>query len=706
MSSQEKPEKSMKGDAFDPEDQTPKSDLAVSNTGLTTSTQTVDAPVTKDSSAKQAIPQQIQGDEPSSGWAFGLGLGHPSDVDLVDGLGLQRATNVTAWHLKSVSDVPEDLRVRVRKHVSECTRCASRVTKLKAVTTALKEVRQDNVVHVRWAELDDRISREADLAAKTMREAHVRGETFPRQTSSTRELVPVGAMLAIAAAGIFALGPRVVRQLSHTNTVATTNTQNLQNSQQSSQTTLAHQTNNPENPQGSGNGIGVPSTNSRGLTHVDQPVPSIVPTVLLVAGGVSVQTSGGTVVRANLASVLSSGTRLNTPRRGGRLVAALPTRHVLDVRPGSDLTLDRMDSERSEISVHAGETRIDSEELPNEELTASVRGAPTPREANAIEASNGGAIRTRETTETPHEVTIHAAGWTLHAARSAFLAKVTGDRVTVRVMRGKVGFVSNEMPGNSRDANEGEEVELDPHNSITVHSLQNPVDPDALDVRLSASLRSDESVPLEVPSAPEGSVLDVPGLGSLPGNLRAIRTRVPMTMRARLGANAWTLTLNTTNANLPSAGLANGSVGVGSVAENTTGNTREASWRAVSTSQASQLVVATTTTNAQATQSPIDQQSPVPGENQGVRTIGEARERFTQQAASCFSVCSTRSTGCVGTGHGYVSVDTEQDGQVSAVRVAESLGDADVRQCLERLARNLSLPRSAGATTLHFWVQR
>jgi len=263
----------------------------------------------------------------------------------------------------------------------ECGRAATRMRVGEALLAEAREYSPSR--GIKWSELDGPIAAAAEAAARGAKLEVLRAR---KRVAAQRWVT--GGVFAAAAAGVFGWRARV-------------------SSQQQQQAAAALAASN--------------AAQSAPAGVVPEAARAVEATVLLVASPSTYEQGEAPARALTLASSLRAGVRLRTGERGGRTVVALGEGARVDVRAGSDVTIDRWSSREAVLGLAKGEARVEN--------------------------SSG------------TEVSVRSAGWSLRSPGGAFLAKLEGGSLRVSVLQGKV-TVRSADGSVSREARAGSVLEL------------------------------------------------------------------------------------------------------------------------------------------------------------------------------------------------------------------------------------------------------
>jgi hypothetical protein len=494
--------------------------------------------------------------------------------------------------------------VDVLAHLSRCAECKSRYARLLAGTALIEQARRTPPPAPDWRVLDPKIMAAAAAVAEDVR----RGA---RSKSRRHTALYSGMAIAVAAAavGVFALRRHPARTSLPTAVAVTKGLSRVPVAAERRDVAAA--------------GNDERSELSRG-----EPVEGV---VLMMAAPVAYTAPGG--VRAGSLTGetrVREGGRIATGEHGGRAVLALHGSYRVDARAGSEVTFARLSTTETTMALAKGETRIEG----------------TPAESE--------------------RVAVRVPGWTVRANGGAFVTKIDGDVVHVRVVKGRVAVAG--VDGSEREVNDGSEVELLKDGGRFRVMPFYGRDVDAVDM----AFLSREGRAFVLPTVPGGRGVSVSGHGTLPVGTTVVRTRTALSLQTRVRGETWATTLE------PSAPA-------------------QPVWhRSVRVAAAGSVAL----TRAEAPAGPSSVRLGPPsvsqleaGETNPASAQRFASNRLSEWVSACFTIC-TREQNCGYTAAGInVRFKTDTDGSISQVRVVSG-GSVTLRECIVRASARFPMPRT------------
>jgi hypothetical protein len=403
-------------------------------------------------------------------------------------------------------------------------------------------------------------------------------------------------------------------------------------------------------PAARGGGVQVPATDVEGR-------------VLLLASPVTYAARGESPRAMTARTIMRSGGRVATGERSGRAVLALHRGYRVDARAGSEFEIGALTTADMTMVLTKGEARIDGPSLD------------------------------------AGRVAMRAGAWTVLAKGGGFVTRLDGDAVRVRVISGKV-HVAREG-GEEREILAGAEIELGASATEPRLVSHDVTDVAALDERLFAGLGN----AVDIPSLANATSVSLDGI-TLPAGLTALSLREPRMLVARAGNEEWNLAIDP-NANTVAPSWRRARTVVALAA-----NTRaiESEHSALARVSGSEPAVTTTLAAANSGATEPTQPStapyiaPLPPDPSGDRSSARAQleQDLSLRAAPCYAACMANHSCGAGT-VGDVHVDTERDGRISSVRVA-NITSTDVSECIGQTARGLRIPTFMTSQTVHLTV--
>jgi hypothetical protein len=291
-------------------------------------------------------------------------------------------------------------------------------------------------------------------------------------------------------------------------------------------------------------------------------------------------------------------------------------------------------------------------------------------------------------------VAMRAGAWTVLAKGGGFVTRLEGDSVRVSVISGKV-HVAREG-GEEREILAGSEVELGATATEPRLLSHDVSDASALDERLFAGTGD----AMEIPSLANATSVSIDGI-ALPMGVTALRVAAPRALVARAGNEEWSLAVDPgSNAGAPMWRRAH------AVAAVNPGATRPAllAHAEVAPTVASPVVATAQPAPVPTQPSAMPYIAPLPADPPGDRR--SAREQLQQElsvrAAPCYAACMANRACGAGT-VADVTVDTESDGRVNTVRVAD-ITSTEVSECIAQTAHGLRFPTFMAAQHAHLTV--
>jgi hypothetical protein len=500
-----------------------------------------------------------------------------------------------------------------KEHLASCEACSVRARRLAAGRSLIEATRRDSAPPMEWRDIDAKVMAEAERTAAEIRSGALR----PSRRIGTA--LYAGAALAAAAAALFAWRMNVQRPTSVP--------------------MVAH---------------AQPATPVSPAPVANPEVPPLVPssvdgTVLMVVAPVGYTAPGGTEVPLAATTPVRQGSRIAVDDHGGRAVVALHSGYRLDARAGAEITVARLDTATTLLTLTKGEARIDGPRLDDE------------------------------------RVALEASGWTLHAKGGAFVAKIDEHVIRLRVLSGKVGVARGGGP--EQDIVAGDEVELakeGPALRVVSHDARDPNE-------LNMAFLATEGHVFAVPSLPGAAASDhtgvaVNGFGVLPAGVSSIRTHGPLTVHGQVGGESYTAELD--------------------------GSASNAAWhrapRPTAAHPTTAAPVSPTATQSSPQGSPpsavatVATPPPSDATASPPRTRAELEQQLTARAAGCFDRCRSSSNCALhGSDYAYVAIDPDADGHVIDVRM-NGFASSELNACVERVARSLRVPpHMIGTVQLH-----
>jgi hypothetical protein len=394
----------------------------------------------------------------------------------------------------------------------------------------------------------------------------------------------------------------------------------------------------------------VPRSNAGG----EAPLPAVSAwreaRVLLAAGEVthvSAASADGAAESSPLTarSRVRAGDRIRGSALGSRAMLATAAGQRLDARGVGEVRFASLDAAGSQVELVSGEARVD------------------------VAPSSG-------------KLSLTVQGWSVVAKRGAFVAKIDGDTVRVRVLSGVVD-VAHEG-GEATPVEPGREVVLDKRGGRQLQpeaTVENEpeLDPRAVGV-------GEEGELVEVPRGREAAELQIDG-AALPASTRVLRLARAVRVIARQSDGEWAIELDPRRA---AAQTPQWSVTRAPTVAATTAVARTADAGANTALLAQRAglaprrppVVARTVLTAATIPAPA-----VMGYRAVQRALG-------QRSRHCFDACE-RSNACGASAGIAPIVDFDAEGRVGAVRLEGSPAPA-LAACIEREVRAMRLPLLAG----------
>ncbi|MDP3277658.1 MAG: hypothetical protein Q8Q09_20920 [Deltaproteobacteria bacterium] len=356
--------------------------------------------------------------------------------------------------------------------------------------------------------------------------------------------------------------------------------------------------------------------------------------VLLVAGEVLTVRDGVPSEALSSATHLRAGARVRGTSAASRAVIATSAGQRIDSRGESQVELARLDPSDGRSTLERGEARVD------------------------VEANSG-------------RLMLAAHQWNITAKHGAFVAKIEGESVRLRVLSGVVDCAHAQ--GQPERVAPGQELLLDKHGRRSIVAAASHNDDLALDTQALHGAIDGEL--LAVPALAEGTSLQLAGGILLPGNTRAMRVRAVQHLEASLGSERWTLTLDPRAHTMAPPAWQPERTAASNLPVNLQ-TQRAARTSPVPTSHATRETLTSTT---------------VPPEAQaGLRAV---QRMLGSRTRHCFERCERNAT-CGETSGIAAIVDLDAAGRVSSVRL-EGAPSGDLSTCIEREVRATWLPTLA-----------
>jgi hypothetical protein len=504
------------------------------------------------------------------------------------------------------------------EHARGCEDCRVRSVRLRAGQALVQRVRKTSQPDMDWAKVDAFIAQAAESTAQDIRAGRI------ARPSASRRPAVIGASLAIAAASVLAWrltapsSPAVNGQIAGSS-VAQTN-------------------------------VVAPRSNAGG----EAPLPAVAAwreaRVLLAAGEVThvpAANAGAAGEPSPLTarSRVRAGDRIRGSALGSRAMLATAAGQRLDARGVGEVRLASLDAAGSQVELVSGEARVD------------------------VAPSSG-------------KLSLTVQGWSVVAKRGAFVAKIDGDTVRVRVLSGVVD-VAHEG-GEATPVEPGREVVLDKRGGRQMQPEAAVANEPELDPRTLGVGEEGELV--DVPEGREGAELQIDG-APLPSRTRVLRLSRAVRVIARQSDGEWAIELDPRRAAAQSPQWS--VTRPPAVASNTVASRgTDAGASTVLVAQRSGLpprrppVVARTVLTAATIP---------PAAAMGYRAVQRA---LGQRSRHCFDACE-RSNACGESAGIAPIVDFDAEGRVGAVRLDGSPAPA-LAACIEREVRAMRLPLLAG----------